>query len=178
MSNTFKNIIEKSRQREIRSLTGMGLTLEDAKDVFQEASVALYDVVNSQRLTMRSTPEAYLHGICYNMAHKRLDELRKTADLADDDKVDRLLSLTEEAEETLYDDSEGTIDYQSILMELLERLSPRDYSIIHGFYIEGKSLEALSVENDLASMEVARTTKCRIMNRLRQQAEERLKKYF
>lgn len=152
---------------------GMGLLLEDAEDIFQEASVALYDVMSSQRLTMKSTPEAYLHGICHNMACKRIEELKRKADWVDDDKLDRLLALTD-----TIDDGQGCMDYRSILDILLERLSPRDFSIIHGFYIEGKSMEALAIENDLASVEVARTTKCRIMNRLREQATNLLRNYY
>lgn len=95
MSKTFNQIISAVRDKEIQLLRGMGLTLEDAEDVFQEASVALYDVMSNQRLTMKSTPEAYLHGICHNMAFKRMEELKRMADLVDDGKLDRLLALTE-----------------------------------------------------------------------------------
>ena len=178
MSKTFNIIISEARDREIQSLKGMGLTLEDAEDIFQEASVALYDVMSSQRLTMNSSPEAYLHGICHNMGYKRLMELQKKANLVDDDKLDRLLALTEEEDEPMLEDGKDSIDYSSILSLLLEKLTQRDFSIIHGFYIEGKSMEALAIENDLASVEVARTTKCRIMNRLREQATHLLRNYY
>ncbi len=150
-----------------------GLCLEDAEDIFQEASVVLYDVLSSQRLTMKSTPEAYLHGICQKMAFKRMEELKKLANTIDDDKLDRLLALTEEPEDRefgIIEEDDDAIDYRSILLDLLEKLSTRDYSLIHGFYIEGKSFEVLATENNMASIEVARTTKCRIISRLREQA--------
>lgn len=181
MPKTFNTIIPEVRDKEIHLLTGMGLTLEDAEDVFQEASVALYDVMSSQRLTMKGTPEAYLHGICHNMAYKRMEELKRKIDSVDDDKLNRLLALTEEGEEEtigMVEDSENNVDYHTILSMLLEKLTPRDFSIIHGFYIEGKSLDTLALENELASVEVARTTKCRIMNRLREQAINLLKIYY
>lgn len=181
MSITFNTIISKVRATELRHLTVMGLTMEDAEDVFQEASVALYDVMSSQRLAMRSTPEAYLHGICQNMAYKRMEELKKLASVVDDDKLDRLLALTEEETDAIpqiMEDESDVIDYRSLLAELLEALTPRDFSLIHGFYIEGKSLEVLATENGMASVEVARTTKCRIMSRLREQASQTLKKYY
>lgn len=181
MPKTFNTIITEVRDKEIHLLKGMGLTLEDAEDIFQEASVALYDVMSSQRLTMKGTPEAYLHGICHNMAYKRMEEHMKKADLVDDDKLNRLLALTEEGEEEaldIVDDSEDNVDYLSILSVLLEKLTPRDFSIIHGFYFEGKSMDTLAIENDLASVEVVRTTKCRIMNRLREQAINLLRNYY
>lgn len=181
MSKTFSTIISEVREKEIDSLIGMGLILEDAEDVFQEASVALYDVMSSQRLTMKSTPQAYLHGICHNMAYKRLSELSRKADLVDDKKLNRLLSLTEEGDESMpdvVDDGSDEIDYCSILALLLDKLTPRDFSIINGFYIEGKSMETLALENDLASVEVVRTTKCRILNRMREQASNLLRNYY
>lgn len=158
----------------------MGLSSEDAEDVFQDASVAFYDIMSSQRLIMRSAPEAYFHGICQNMAHKRLEELKKTSSYVDDDKLDRLLALTEEDDDAtlIYEDNSSNVDYHSILADLLNRLSSRDYSLIHGFYIEGKSFEILADENNMASIEVARTTKCRIISRLREQANDMIKKYF
>ena len=99
MSNSFNQVIVKTRLTEIHHLEDMGLTLEDAEDIFQEASVVLYDVMSSQRLTMKSSPEAYLHGICQNMAYKRMEELKRLAGSVDDDKLNRLLALTDE-----YDD--------------------------------------------------------------------------
>lgn len=180
MTKTCDTIISGARNKEIQWLRGLGLTLEDAEDVFQEASVSLYDVMSSKRLTMKGSPEAYLHGICHNMAYKRMEELRRKADLVDDDKLDRLLALTEEEEplQDAIDDDSCEIDYYSILSTLLERLTPRDFSIIHGYYIEGKTMEALAIENDLASAEVARTTKCRILNRMRVQATNLLSNYY
>lgn len=182
MSNSFNQVIVKTRLTEIHHLETMGLSLEDAEDIFQEASVVLYDIMSSQRLTMKSTPEAYLHGICQNMAYKRMEELKKLAGSVDDDKLNRLLSLTDECDEDMPDaiaeEDDNQVDYESILLRLLNKLSARDYSLIHGFYIEGKSFEILAEENNLASVEVARTTKCRIISRLREQANDMIKKYF
>lgn len=180
MSSVFSTLISNVRDKEISFLLTMGLTQEDAEDIFQEASVVLYDVMSSQRLTMKSTHEAYLHGICQNMAHKRLDEIKRKASYVDEEKLDRLLFLTDDemsSDEIAGDDNEG-IDYLAILIELLEKLSARDYSIIHGFYIEGKSLTALANENNMASVEVARTTKSRILSKLKEQATQLINKYY
>lgn len=169
----FNTIISNARAAELRKLMGMGLTLQDAEDVFQDASVALYDAMSGKRLAMMSTPEAYLHGICQNMGYRKLEEMKRRATMVDDDKLDRLLALTEESgsaysEVATADDDE--VDYQATLGTLLNRLSARDYALIVGFYIEGKSFDQLAAEQNMASVEVARTTKCRIMNRLRAQA--------
>lgn len=169
----FDTIISKSRSPEVQKLMTMGLGLQDAEDVFQDASVALYDVMSSQRLAVKGTWEAYLHGICQNMGYKKLEEIKRRAAMVDDDKLDRLLALTEDAEEPAVmatERDEEALDYGTILQQLLERLSPRDHALIYGFYIEGKSLNQIATEQAMANAEVARTTKCRIMSRLREQA--------
>ena len=178
MRSTLDNIIDKARTREIRSLMSMGLTQEDAEDIFQDASMALYDAMSGQRLALTASPEAYLHGICQNMAYKRMSELKRVAAMVDDDKLNRLLALTEDDESCAVDEEVEEVDYLSVLTALLQQLSQRDYSLIHGFYLEGKSLDLLAAENSMASVEVARTTKCRIMNRLREQAAQALKNYY
>lgn len=111
MLSVFNTVITRVRSKEIQMLTNMGLSFVDAEDVFQDASVAFYDIMNSQRLIMRSTPEAYFHGICQNMAHKRLEELKKVASYVDDDKLDRLLALTVYVVWELIKADNPTIDY-------------------------------------------------------------------
>lgn len=173
----FNTIISKSRSQEVHELMAMGLGLQDAEDVFQDASVALYDVMSRQRLALTGTWEAYLHGICRNMGYKKLEEIKRRAAMVDDDKLERLLALTEDNEvpaAMLSERDEETLDYDAILQQLLMRLSPRDHALIYGFYIEGKSLNQIATEQAMANVEVARTTKCRIMSRLREQAHHNI----
>lgn len=181
MAKTFREIIEQSRLRELNQLVAMGLTLEDAEDIYQEASMVLYNTLSSQRLMLNSSPEAYLHGTCNNMAHKRLDELKKKCNAIDEGKLDRLLELTEsdECSPALYaDNSAEEVDYLAILSNLLQELSYRDYQLIHGYYIDGKTMETLTAELGMASIEVLRTTKCRIISRLREKANILIGKYL
>lgn len=175
----FKTIIESARDAEITSLRRMGLGLEDAEDVFQEASMALYVQLREQRLLIRSNPEGYLHGICRHLALKRMDELSRRRDYIDEDKLDRLLELTaEDDDETLISEEEPNDDYASILCRLLSEMTPRDRSLIKGFYLEGKSMQLLAEELQLATVEVVRTTKCRILNRMRERAMVLINEYY
>jgi len=170
--SVFTNIIEARREAEIASLIRMGLTLEDAEDIYQEASVVMYEKMDSQQASFAKTPEDYLHGICKIMGYKRIDERRHWDSSIDEDRLDRLLELTETEDEPC------AWDYDSVLSKLLSELNPRDYALLNDYYIQGLNMERIAERHHLASVEVARTTKCRIINRLRERARVLTNKYF
>lgn len=184
----FQKIIDTARDAEIASMRRMGLGLEDAEDVFQESAVAFYEQLREQRLRIKGNPEGYLHGICRHLAVKRIEELSRRRDYIDEDKLDRLLELTADAEgETLAveeiplarDSREQPEDgYGSVLNRVLSELTQRDRALITGFYLEGKSMQQLAEELHLATVEVARTTKCRILSRMRERALVLINEYY
>lgn len=184
----FRSIIEAARDAEIASMRRMGLGLEDAEDVFQEASMAFYEQLREQRLQIKSNPEGYLHGICRHLALKRLEELSYRRDYIDEDRLDRLLELTADDEDEAlaigekpsacdpWDQPEN--NYGRVLNRVLSELTQRDKSLIRGFYLEGKSMQQLAEELQLATVEVARTTKCRILSRMRERALTLINEYY
>lgn len=87
----FRTILDTARDAEIASMRRMGLSQEDAEDVFQDAAMAFYEQLREQRLLIKGNPEGYLHGICRHLALKRMDELSRRHDYIDEDKLDRLL---------------------------------------------------------------------------------------
>lgn len=175
----FRTIIDSARDAEIASMRRMGLGLEDAEDVFQEAAMAFYEQLREQRLLIKGNPHGYLHGICRHLALKRMDELSRRRDYIDDDKLDRLLELTADEEDaTLANEETQEDSYGRVLSRLLSELTLRDQSLIKGFYLEGKSMQQLAEELQLATVEVARTTKCRILSRMRERALVLINEYY
>lgn len=175
----FRTIIDTARDAEIASMRRMGLGLEDAEDVFQDAAMAFYEQLREQRLLIKGNPEGYLHGICRHLALKRIDELSRRRDYIDEDKLDRLLELTaDEEDETLAIEEKQDDSYVRVLSRVLSELTQRDLSLIKGFYLEGKSMQQLAEELQLATVEVARTTKCRILSRMRERALVLINEYF
>ena len=175
----FRTVIDTVRDAEIASMRRMGLGLEDAEDVFQDAAMAFYEQLREQRLLIKGNPEGYLHGICRHLALKRIDELSQRHDYIDEDKLDRLLELTADEEvETLATEEEAIDGYTCVLSRVLSEMTQRDRTLIKGFYIEGKSMQQLAEELQLATVEVARTTKCRILSRMRERALVLINEYF
>ena len=175
----FRTIIEATRDTEIVSMRRMGLGLEDAEDVFQDAAMAFYEQLREQRLLIKGNPEGYLHGICRHLALKRMYELSRRHDYIDEDKLDRLLELTaHDEDETLVAEEDAEDGYTSVLSRVLSEMTQRDRTMIKGFYLEGKSMQQLAEELQLATVEVARTTKCRILSRMRERALVLINEYF
>ena len=175
----FRTILDTARDAEIASMRRMGLSQEDAEDVFQDAAMAFYEQLREQRLLIKGNPEGYLHGICRHLALKRMDELSRRRDYIDEDKLDRLLELTaDEEDETLAIEEKQDDSYVRVLSRVLSELTQRDLSLIKGFYLEGKSMQQLAEELQLATVEVARTTKCRILSRMRERALVLINEYF
>lgn len=175
----FRTILDTARDAEIASMRRMGLSQEDAEDVFQDAAMAFYEQLREQRLLIKGNPEGYLHGICRHLALKRMDELGRRRDYIDEDKLDRLLELTaDEEDETLAIEEKQDDSYVRVLSRVLSELTQRDLSLIKGFYLEGKSMQQLAEELQLATVEVARTTKCRILSRMRERALVLINEYF
>ncbi len=175
----FRTILDTVRDAEIASMRRMGLSQEDAEDVFQDAAMAFYEQLREQRLLIKGNPEGYLHGICRHLALKRMDELSRRHDYIDEDKLDRLLELTaDEEDETLAVEEKQEDSYGRVLSRVLSELTQRDLSLIKGFYLEGKSMQQLAEELQLATDEVARTTKCRILSRMRERALVLINEYF
>lgn len=175
----FRTILDTARDAEIASMRRMGLSQEDAEDVFQDAAMAFYEQLREQRLLIKGNPEGYLHGICRHLALKRMDELSRRRDYIDEDKLDRLLELTaDEEDETLAIEEKQEDSYGRVLSRVLSELTQRDLSLIKGFYLEGKSMQQLAEELQLATVEVARTTKCRILSRMRERALVLINEYF
>ena len=170
MPSQFAQIISACRSKELRHLLSMGLQMEDAEDVFQEASVVLFKAMSQKELPYSSKPEAYLHGICDNIGKKQLLARERQRNTIDEGRLDRMLELSEEPA----DDEPSDGCYHAMLEQILDELSPRDKAMIYGFYIEGKSMQELAEEQHMSGAEVARTTKCRIISKMRRRATELL----
>ena len=108
-----------------------------------------------------------------------MEELCRRRDYIDEDKLDRLLELTaDDEDETLAFEDQPEDGYGLVLSRVLSELTLRDRSLIKGFYLEGKSMQLLAEELQLATVEVARTTKCRILSRMRERALVLINEYY
>lgn len=89
-----------------RLITQNGGSKEDAKDVFQDAIIVLYEKVKSPDFRLTSGFYTLLHGICRNIWGNRLKKKSRTeVTLPEDDKY----TLSEGIEQAIYAEEENKL---------------------------------------------------------------------
>lgn len=133
---------------------------EDAKDVFQEALIALYDRLTYGELSLRCQLKTYIYSICRNLWLKRLN------------MKDRLSFNIEDFEESLPLVDEiawkEERDQQFVLMEkAMSHLGEPCQGILRDFYINNLSMQDISDKFGYTNTDNAKTQKYKCLQRLK-----------
>ena len=135
-------------------------TEDEAKDVFQEAVIVLYDKVKQRDFELTSQLKTYLYAICRRLWLKQLgSRSRNTHDVAayeDVIAIDEDLARHEEK------------DRQLTMMErALDKLGEPCRTIIHDFYIENLSMQEICDKIGYTNADNAKTQKYKCLQRLK-----------
>lgn len=135
-------------------------TSDEAKDVFQEAVIVLYDRIQQGGFELNSRLKTYLYAICRRLWLKQLSDQGRTfqdvRDYEDAISVDDDLTVHEEK------------DQQMAVMELaLDKLGEPCRSIIHEFYILGKSMQEICEQFGYTNTDSAKNQKYKCLQRLK-----------
>ena len=104
--NALKQIYKEFLPRISRLITNNGGSKEDAKDVFQDAIMVLYEKAKSPDFTLTSNFYTLLHGVCRNIWGNRLKKKSRTeVTLPEDDKY----NLSEGIEQAIYAEEENKL---------------------------------------------------------------------
>lgn len=154
------------------------LSKDDVDDIFQEASVALYNsILKGRPQDEVESLSHYFMGICFNQANKfirdrkstdTLDEgkgyddtegeIPTTQDNYDMDKVDELLGLFDEDSE----DREAIFDR---VRDIVKSLPHPCNELLWDYYESGFSMKEIALMYNYADSDVAKQTKSRCMRK-------------
>ncbi len=135
-------------------------SLDDAKDVFQEAVIILYDKVKSDDFELKSLLKTYLYAICRNIWLKRLQYgsiLSYDIELYSDQ-----LAVEEDIEEKELKD-EAFKKMEGALQQLGEPCR----TIIRDFYIRNLSMTAICDKFGYTNPDNAKNQKYKCLQRLK-----------
>ena len=157
---------------------------EDCEDVFQEASIILYQDVGKGRLdNLTSSLYTYFIGICRNKAHEQLRangkaQLPSIDELSGEEnehrynmvlnKADKILNIIDTNEKAEHERS-------SIVQDMVSRLPSPCNEILWSYYRDGLSMKAIAQMFKYASEGVAKVKKHRCQERFRERYEDILK---
>lgn len=139
-----------------------GGTLEDAKDIFQDALIAFYENELSGRLSITTTDEAYIIGIARKKWFKKYRSLKNTL------AIDQVHDLSEPSPASLS---------RSKLLLYLQATGKRCLDLLRAFYYDNQTLEEIRDQFNFSSQHSASVQKYKCLEKVRERVKEKMISY-
>lgn len=137
-------------------------TADDAKDIFQEAMVVLYEKARSGSFELNCQIRTYLYAVAKRLWLKRLQQSNRfVTDWGGDDGMSAV-SAEEDLTEHEGKDAEYEMMHQSI-----NKLGEPCKSILEAFYFQKKSMQDIAESFGYTNSENAKTQKYKCLMRLK-----------
>lgn len=135
-------------------------TPDDAKDIYQEAIIVLYNKVKKGDFELNSKLKTFIYSVCRRLWLKRLSQMnRYGGDIHD---FNDYLSAEDEVEE------QGERDIQFTKMQsALQMLGEPCKTIIEDFYIHNRSMQEICENFGYTNADNAKTQKYKCLQRLK-----------
>jgi len=134
---------------------------DDAKDIYQEGIITLYNNIKNGIFKQESKIKTYLYSICRRIW---LTELKRKSDFTGEiDDVNSFILIEKEKENQIKEN-----DRKFIIMEnSLKQLGEPCRTILKDFYIERLSMQDIADKMCYTNMENAKTQKYKCLQRLK-----------
>ena len=135
-------------------------SVDEARDVFQEAMIVLYEKSRSPSFSLNCQIRTYVYSVCRRLWLKRLQQLSKYSTQVDS------LEETVPVEEELEDHEKRNEDF--ILMEnAMAKIGEPCKSLLDAYYIQKKSMQDIAGEFGYTNADNAKTQKYKCLVRLK-----------
>lgn len=135
-------------------------TVEDARDVFQEAIIVLYEKSKLDTFSLTCQLRTYVYSICRRLWLKRLQQLSRYS--APADHLEEVVPVEEDLEEH----EKRNADF--ILMEqAMSKIGEPCKSLLDAYYLQKKSMQDISAEFGYTNADNAKTQKYKCLVRLK-----------
>jgi len=133
---------------------------DDAKDVYQEAIIILYNKVKNGDFELSSKLKTYIYSVCRRLWLKRLSQLnRYGGDIKD---FEEYLAVDDETEKN----NERDIQFNR-MGDALKLLGEPCKTIIEDFYINNRSMKEICEDFGYTNADNAKTQKYKCLQRLK-----------
>ena len=135
-------------------------SFDDARDVFQEAMIALYEKVQSNSFVLTCQIKTYLFSICKHLWLKRLQQMGKYSS-----------PLSTQEETVSVEDDLGIFEKQeanyTMMNNALNSLGEPCKGLLEGYYIHKKGMQELAQEFGYTNADNAKNQKYKCLMRLK-----------
>ena len=133
---------------------------DDARDVFQEAMIVLYEKARSGTFELQCQIKTYMYSVSRRLWLKKLQQTKRyTSDFGDPDS---LVPIEDDLEDHLKRDQEFGMMEKAIL-----GLGEPCKSLLEAFYIEKKNMQEIAADFGYTNAENAKTQKYKCLMRLK-----------
>lgn len=135
-------------------------SIEDARDIFQEAMIVLYEKSRSATFSLNCQIRTYVYSVCRRLWLKRLQQLNKFSSQVE--SLEETIPVEEEIEEH----EKRNADF--ILMEhAMGKIGEPCKSLLDAYYLQKKSMQEIASEFGYTNADNAKTQKYKCLLRLK-----------
>ena len=144
-------------------------TIEDAKDIFQEGLIVLYEKARSGTFELNCQIKTYIYSVCRRLWLKRFHQLQKLSPEVDN------LEETIPVEEELDMFEQRTDDFQ-LMERAMQNLGEPCKSLLESYYVHKKSMVEIAGDFGYTNADNAKNQKYKCLMRLKKLFFEQYKK--
>ncbi len=135
-------------------------TVDDARDIFQESIVVLYEKVSAGNFELQSKIKTYLYSVSRRLWLKKLQQMQRFGNVLEDE--DELISVEEDLEDQKRK-NEAFVQMDNALSKLGEPCK----SLIEAFYIQKKPMTEIAENFGYTNADNAKNQKYKCLMRLK-----------
>ena len=132
---------------------------DEARDIFQEAMIALYQKAKSDSFVLTSQIKTYVYSICRRLWLKRLQQLGKTTN-----GIENFEAIAVEDDVEIHEQRNAEL---GIMDRALNSLGEPCKSLLEAFYIERKSMDQIALLFGYTNADNAKNQKYKCLMRLK-----------
>lgn len=133
---------------------------DDARDIFQEAMIALYEKAKTESFVLTCKINTYVYSICRRLWLKRLQQLGRYSNNVE--SLEETVQVEEDLEQHQQRNNEFTIMERS-----LSSLGEPCKSLLEGYYLKKMDMQALAKEFGYTNADNAKNQKYKCLMRLK-----------
>jgi len=132
---------------------------DEARDIFQEAMITLYQKAKSESFVLTSQLKTYIYSVCRRLWLKRLQQMGKTTS-----GVENYEAIPVEDDIEIHERRSAEL---GIMDRALNSLGEPCKSLLEAFYIEKKSMDQIAVSFGYTNADNAKNQKYKCLMRLK-----------
>jgi RNA polymerase sigma factor (sigma-70 family) len=135
-------------------------SVEDARDIFQEAMIVLYENAGKETFKLNCQIKTYLYSVCRRLWLKRLQQLGKY-----NYNLENLVDIVPVDAEI--EDHEKKNDDFNLMENAMSKIGEPCKSLLDAYYLQKKNMQELALEFGYTNADNAKTQKYKCLLRLK-----------